>query len=100
MTPRRVAVAVLTIVLGVIMALGVFGANQPTRQLTDDDYRAIAISQPQVFHPGGPSSGQQVQAGNVTREGNTVTVDVASDGQRFRVIIDARSNQVTQVVRQ
>ena len=100
MTPRRVAVAVLTIVLGVLMAVGVFGANQPSRQLSDDDYRAIAVSQPQVFHPSGPTSGQQVQATNVTREGSTVAVDVISDGQRFRVIIDARTNQVTQIVKQ
>ena len=90
----------MVIILGVLMAVGLFGANIPTRTLSDDDYRAIAVSQPQVFHPSGPTSGQQIQAGNVTREGNTVSVDVISDGQRFRVVIDARNNQVTQVVRQ
>jgi hypothetical protein len=100
MSPRSVGVAILVIVLGVLMAVGMFGANVPSRTLTDDDYRSIAISQPQVFHPSGPTSGQQVQAGNVTREGNTVTVEVVSDGQRFKVVIDARSNQVTQIVKQ
>lgn len=100
MSPRRVGAVVLVIVLGVLMAIGLFGANTPTRALSDDDYRAIAISQPQVFHPSGPTSGQQVSAGNVTREGSTVTVDVISDGQRFRVVIDSRSGQVTQVVKQ
>ena len=100
MSPRRVGAAVLVIVLGVLMAVGLFGANAPARNLSDDDYRAIAISQPQVFHPSGATSGQQIQAGNVTREGNTITVDVISDGQRFRVIIDARNNQVTQVTKQ
>ena len=100
MSPRRVGVAIITIVLGVLMAVGMFGANVPSRTLSDDDYRAIAVSQPQVFHPSGPTSGQQVQAQNVTREGNTVTVDVVSDGQRFRVFIDSRNNQVTQIVRQ
>ena len=100
MSPRRVSAIVLVIVLGVLMAVGMFGANQPTARLTDDDYRAIAVSQPQVFHPSGPTSGQQIQAGNVTHEGSTVTVDVVSDGQRFKVVIDARTNQVTQITRQ
>ena len=90
----------MVIVLGVLMAVGLFGANVPARTLSDDDYRAIAISQPQVFHPSGPTSGQQISAGNVTREGNTISVDVVSDGQRFKVVIDARNNQVTQIVKQ
>jgi hypothetical protein len=101
MTPRRVAVAILTIVLGVLMAIGVFGANQPTRRtLSDDDYIAIALSQPQVFHPSGATSGKQVVATKVDRTADFVIVDVTSDGSRFRVFIDPRSNQVTQVVRQ
>lgn len=99
MSPRRVGVAIMVIVLGVLMAVGLFGTNLPTRSLSDDDYRAIAIS-PQVFHPSGPTSGPRVLPGNVTHEGNTVTVEVTSDGQRFRVVIDARTNQVIQIVKQ
>ncbi len=100
MSPRRSLVVLLTIVLGVLMAIGLFGANPPARQLSDDDYVAIALSQPQVFHPSGATSSPRVQATGVSHESGSVIVDVVSDGQRYRVVIDARTNQVTQVIRQ
>ncbi len=100
MTPRRAAAAVLAIVLGVLLALGAWSADQPSGSLSDDDYIAIALSQPQVFHPSGATSGQQVRATGIERGGGVVTVHVTSDGQRSRVEIDARTNAVTRVVRE
>ena len=100
MSPRRVVVALLAIVLGVLMSLGMWGANQPARSLSDDEYIAIALSQPQVFHPSGATSGSRVAATGVTHDGTNVLVDVVSDGQRYRVTIDSRSNQVTQIQKQ
>jgi len=100
MTPRRALVALLAIVMGVLMAVGAWGTTRTSPTLTDDDYRAIAISRPEVFHPGGPTSGGQISAGRVERSSDTVIVDVTSDGSKFRVVIDPRTQQVTQVLRQ
>jgi hypothetical protein len=100
MTGRRALVALIAIVMGVLMAVGAWGTAQTAPTLTDDDYRAIAISRPEIFHPGGPTSGGQISVGRVDRSSDSVTVDVTSDGAKFRVFIDPRTHQVTQVVRQ
>lgn len=97
MTLRRVVLLVLAMVLAVALALGAWGDR--SQRLADDDYIAIAISQPEVFHPT-PGGGRSVVATRVEHGDTYVAVDVTSDGERFRVLIDPRTNRVTQVVRQ
>jgi len=99
MTPARVAVVALTLILAALLAVGAWGQSQGPR-LSDDDYIAIAVSQPEIFHPTGPSSGGSVRATGVEHSRDRVAVNVISDGIRFRVLIDPRTNRVTQVVRQ
>ncbi len=95
MTPRRLIVLALALVLAVALALGMWG-EAPTPMLSDDDYIAIAISQPQIFHPT-PGGGTNVSGQVVERSAGQVVVEVVSDNQRFRVVIDPRTNKVTQV---
>lgn len=99
MTLARVAVVLLTLVLAALLAVGAWG-ERPQQRLGDDDYISIALSEPEVFHPTGPSSGKSVVATRVDHTPSTVTVDITSDGIRFRVLIDPRTNRVTQVTRQ
>ncbi len=96
MTPLRVGVVVLALLLGALMALGAWGQGSSAR-LSDEDYISIAISDPRVFHPTGATSGRSVKAQRVERSGSTVVVDLISDGIPFRVTIDARTEQVTKV---
>lgn len=100
MTPGRLAVVLLTFVLAALLAVGMWGGGNGTAPRSNDDYIAIAISDPRIFHPTGPSSGRQVVAENVERNGSTVIVTVISDGDRFKVYIDARTDRVTNVERQ
>ncbi|MBI2983569.1 MAG: hypothetical protein HYY42_05255 [Chloroflexi bacterium] len=100
MTPVRVPVVILARILGATLAVGTWG--QPpgaTGRLSDDDYISIALSDPQVFRPTGPGSGKSVQPERVDRSGAVVTVDLTVDGIRFRVLIDPRTNRITQVLR-
>ncbi len=99
MTPVRVVVVVLALVLGALLAVGAWG-EPPTQRLSDDDYISMALSEPEVFHPTGATSGRTVSARVTEYTPSRVTVDVTSDGNRFRVYIDPRTNKVTQVVRQ
>ncbi|MDE3192774.1 MAG: hypothetical protein KGN00_03705 [Chloroflexota bacterium] len=96
MTPRRGIILLLAIVLAVALALGMWGEAPTTPRLSDDDYISIAISQPEVFHPT-PGGGTNVQAQVVERSDSGVVVEVVSDNKRFRVVIDPRTNKVTQV---
>jgi hypothetical protein len=98
MTPVRVIVVALALVLGALLAVGAWG-EPPTQRLSDDDYIAIALSDPQVFHPTGGTSGQKVVAERVERTPSSVIVTVTSDGIRFNVYIDPRTNRVTEVKR-
>jgi hypothetical protein len=98
MTPARIALVLFILVLAALVAVGAWGEGGST-SLSDDDYIAIALSQPQVFHPSGASSGSRVVAERVERGRGSVAVDVISDGERFRVVIDTRTNQVTRVER-
>jgi hypothetical protein len=97
MTPARVAVVILTLVLASLLAVGVWG-ERPQPRLADDEYIAIALSAPEVFHPSGAQSGRSVSA-RVDHDAAPVTVEVTSDGSRFRVLIDPRTNRITQVTR-
>lgn len=99
MTPGRVLVVILAILLGATLAVGTLGAPAPLPGRSDDDYIAIALSDPQVFRPTGPGSGKSVQPERVTRSGSVVTVDVTVDGIPFRVTIDARTDRITDVRR-
>ncbi len=99
MTPPRVLIVILALILGATLAVGPRGAPPPAPSMTDDDYIAIALSDPQVFRPTGPGSGKSVQPERVERSGSNVTVDVTVDGIRFRVLIDPRTNRITQVQR-
>ena len=99
MTPVRIIVVALALVLGALLAVGAWG-QPPTQRLSDDDYIAIALSEPEVFHPTGGTSGRSVSARVAEYTPSRVTVDVTSDGTRFRVFIDPRTNNVTQVLRQ
>lgn len=96
-TLRRVVVLGFAIVLAVALALGAWGDR--SQRLGDDDYVAIALSQPDVFHPRGVPSSAAVSARVAERADTYVAVDVTSEGVTFRVFIDPRSNRVTQVVR-
>lgn len=98
MTPRRGIVLLLTLVLAALLAVGAWGQGQNTPRLSDDDYISIAISQPDVFHPT-PGGGTNVSAKVVDRNDAYVAVEVLSDGQRFRVLIDPRTSKVIQVTR-
>lgn len=100
MTPPRILVVILALLLGATLAVGTLGAPQPPAPaMSDDDYIAIALSDPQVFRPTGPGSGKSVQPERVDRSGSNVAVDVTVDGIRFRVLIDPRTNRITQVTR-
>ncbi|MBU6423309.1 MAG: hypothetical protein KGJ98_08320 [Chloroflexota bacterium] len=96
MTPRRGLVLVLAIVLGVALALGMWGEAPSAPRLSDDGYISIAISQPQVFHPT-PGGGTNVSAQVVEKSSTQVVVEVVSDNTRYRVVIDRRTNEVTDV---
>jgi hypothetical protein len=96
MTPRRGIVLLLAFVLAALLAVGAWGQAPPSRVLSDDDYISIAISQPEVFHPT-PGGGGNVSAHVVSRTNSAIVVEVISDGQRFRVLIDPDTNKVTQV---
>jgi len=98
MTPVRVLVVILALILGATLAVGTFGAP-PAQRLSDDDYVSIALSDPQVFRPAGPASGRSVVPERVDRSGSNVTVDLIVDGVRLRILIDPRTNKVTQVSR-
>ncbi len=97
MTPARVLVVILTLVLAAVLAVGTWGES-PQPRLSDDEYIAIALSAPEVFHPSGGESGRVVSA-RIDRGAPPVTVDVTSDGARFRVLVDPRTNRITQVTR-
>ena len=97
MTPPRVAVVILALVLAAVLAVGMWGERPQTR-LSDDEYIAIALSAPEVFHPSGGESGRSVSA-RIDRAAPPVTVDVTSDGIRFRVLIDPVTNRIRQVTR-
>lgn len=99
MTPRRAIVLVLTFVLAALLALGAWGSNAPPAAKDDDHYISIAISQPQVFHPT-PGGGTHVSAQVVERTSSYVAVEVTSDNDRFRVLIDPQTDKVTQVTRE
>ncbi len=99
MTPARVAVVAFTLLLAAMLAIGMWGQGGAAR-LSDDDYISIAVSDPQVFHPSGPSSGKRIITTGVEHTSSSVIVNVTSDDTRFRVFIDPRTNKVTQVVRQ
>lgn len=100
MTPARILVVILALILGATLAVGTLGAPPPaTPAMSDDDYIAIALSDPQVFRPTGPGSGKSVQPERVDRSGSSVAVDITVDGIRFRVLIDSRTNRITQVLR-
>ncbi len=99
MTPARVAVVALTLVLAALLAVGAWGSQGQGPRLSDDEYIAIALSAPEVFHPRGPTSGGTVSA-RVDHNAPPVAVDVVSDGIKFRVLIDPRTNRITQVTRQ
>lgn len=97
MTLGRVLLVAFTLVLAAVLAVGAWGQSKaPT--LSDDDYISIALSRPEVFHPNGPASGGSVSA-RVDHSAPPVTVDVTSDGIKFRVVIDPSTNKVTQVIR-
>jgi hypothetical protein len=99
MTPRRGVVLVLTFVLAALLAVGAWGQVPSSRVLSDDDYISIAISQPEVFHPT-PGGGTNVSAQVVERTDAYVAVEVLSDGQRSRVLIDPRTNKVLQTTKE
>lgn len=89
MSPARVGVVVLTLVLAALLAVGVWG-QQPQAPRTDDDYIAIARSVPEVFKAGTPG---QV---TVDRSGR-LAVDFWFAKERIRVFIDPRTDRVQEV---
>jgi hypothetical protein len=91
MTPARLLVAILALLLGATLAVGTFGAPPPPAR-SDEDYIAIARSQPEVFRAGVP---RQV----TVQRGNPVIVEFVFDRERYRVHIDPRSDTVTRVER-
>jgi hypothetical protein len=90
MTPARVLVVILALILGATLAVGTFAAPRPAR--SDDDYIAIARSRPEVFKAGTP---RQV----TVQRGDPVIVDFVFDNARYVVFIDPRNDQVTGVER-
>ena len=88
MTPARVLIIVLILLLGATLAVGTLG--QPAQYRADEDYIAIARSQPEVFRAGVP---RQI----AVQRGNPVIVDFVFEGGRYRVSIDPRTDQVTRV---
>lgn len=98
---KRVLLTVVALILGVSMALSsmMWWDDPGSAPRSDDDYIAIALSDPQVFRPTGPGSGRSVVPERVDRSGSVVTVDLTVDGIKFRVLIDARTDQITQVIR-
>lgn len=90
MTPARILVVLLILLLGATLAVGTFGA--PPRYRANEDYIAIARSRPEVFKAGTPR--------RITVErGDPVIVDFTFDGARYRVAIDPRRDEVTKVER-
>ncbi len=77
MTPRRVGVLILALVLAVALALGMWGERTP--RLSDDEYIAIALSQPEVFHPT-PGGGTTVTSTRVEHGATFVAVEVTLPG--------------------
>lgn len=100
MTPVRVLVVILALILGATLAVGTWGAPPGTEpRLSDDDYVSIALSDPQVFRPSGPGSGRNVTVSRVERARAGVIVHVTVDGIRFQVLIDPRTDRVKEVTR-
>jgi hypothetical protein len=91
MTPARILGILLILVLGATLAVGMWG-ERPRREPSDDDYIAIARSQPEVFRAGVP---RQV----TVQRGDPVIVEFVFDRERFVVSIDPRRNEVTSVTR-
>jgi hypothetical protein len=87
-SPLRVLAVGVILLLGAVLAVGTFGG--PTQYRADEDYIAIARSQPEVFRAGTP------RAISVQR-GSDVVVDFTFDRARYRVHIDPRTDQVTRV---
>jgi hypothetical protein len=98
-TPRRGVVLLLTLVLAALLALGMWGTAAPPAAKDDDHYISIAISQPQIFHPT-PGGGTKVSANVVERTPSYVAVEVISDNERFRVLIDPQTDKVEQVIKE
>jgi hypothetical protein len=92
MTPVRVLVVILALLLGATLAVGTFGAPPSPPGRSDEDYIAIARSQPEVFRAGTP---RQV----TVQRGDPVIVELVFDQGRFLVSIDPRRNEVTAVTR-
>ncbi len=94
MSPRRIGVFILTLVLGVVLALGSWRWwNDPgAATRSDDDYIAIARSRPEVFHAGTP------QKVTVDRSGR-LAVDFWFERERIRVFVQPRTDTVEEVVR-
>ncbi len=99
MTPVRVAVVVLALLMGALLAVGTWGQPPVQDGLSDDDYISIALSDPQVFRPTGPGSGRSVQVSRVERAPSGVIVSLTVDGIGFRVLIDPRTQRIKDVTR-
>ncbi len=97
MTPVRAGVVLLALVLAALLAVGAWG-QPPGRELSDQDYISIAISQPDVFHASAPPS-EGIRARVVERTPSLVTVEVDYGTATYLVYVDPRTRQVTGVVR-
>lgn len=86
MTPIRVLVILLILLLGATLAVGTLGPPPP--QLSDQDYIAIARGHPEVFRAGTP---RQISV----QRGDPVVVVFVFDRETYHVRIDPRSQQVT-----
>jgi hypothetical protein len=93
MTPGRALAVGLILVLGVVMALGSLSWwNDPgAASRSDEDYIAIARSEPTVFRAGKP---ERVA---VDRSGR-LAVDFWFETERIRVFIQPRTDRVEEVV--
>lgn len=98
MTPVRVLVVIMVLLVAVTLAVASF-APPPQQRLSDDDYISIALSDPQVFRPRGPGSGGSVTVNKVERTSADVIVQLTVDGIAFQVTIDPRTNRIRDVVR-
>lgn len=88
MTPIRILVVLLALLLGATLAVGTLGTPSP--KLSDDDYIAIARSEPTVFRAGTP---RRIQV----QRGDPVVVTFVFDSERYQVFIDPRTQRVTGV---
>jgi hypothetical protein len=92
MTPGRVLIVILALILAASLALGTLGAPPSPPGRSDEVYIAIARSQPEVFRAGTP---RQV----TVQRGDPVIVEFVFDRERYRVHIDSRTDAVTRVER-